>query len=352
MKATLCIDDAVGEHRRALLDPFGKPFRLEVERWSERSARARLDEVWWGRVTARMPGGGWFVDLGLERHGIVEPSKAQAIAEGGLLPLRVKSEAWGSKGPVLSLADMPPSVPRPDGPGHHAPPADDPFLRGVEVIATLKEQPARSQVEAAIEEATQRVVRIDGGGDLAIDTARALTAIDVDAGERTGAADVDVFRRDLNLAAAEEAARQIGLRGIGGLVAIDFVGMQQRRHQKDVVAAFRSALARWLGRSSQVLEMSELGVCEAAIARRARPARDALRASPEEREALDSLREIESAGWIARGSRIRALMSMDAKSWLEKQTGLTTSLNDRIGARWTVEAEDRPPGKPKVWSTS
>ena len=55
MKATLCIDDAVGEHRRTLLDSSGKPFRLEIERWSERGRRAKLDEVWWGRVKARMP---------------------------------------------------------------------------------------------------------------------------------------------------------------------------------------------------------------------------------------------------------------------------------------------------------
>jgi hypothetical protein len=352
VRATLCIDDAVGEHRRALLDPFGKPFRLEIERWSEGGTRAKLDEVWWGRVTARMPGGGWFADLGLALHGVIEPSKAQAIVEGAMLPLRIKSEAWGEKGPVLSLADMSPSASRPDKPGCHAPPSDDPFLRRVEVIATLREQPARTQVDAAIEEAGQRVVQIEGGGDLAIDTARALTAIDVDAGERTGAADVDAFRLSLNLAAAEEAARQISLRSMGGLVAVDFVGMQQRRHQNEVVAAFRTALAGWLKRSSQVLEMSELGVCEAAIARRARPVRDAMRAGPEEREALDALREIESAGWTARGSRIRAQISRDAKDWLDARPELANALNDRIGARWTVEAEDRQPGKPKVWSMS
>ncbi|HEX5008061.1 MAG TPA: ribonuclease E/G [Hyphomonadaceae bacterium] len=350
MKATLCIDDAVGEHRRALLDPFGKPFRLEIERWAERGARTKLDETWWGRITARMPGGGWFVDLGLSSAGVVEPSKAQAIVEGAMLPLRVKSEAWGDKGPVLSLADMSPSASRPDRPARHAPPTDDPFLRGVEVIATLMEKPARAPIDAAIEETGQRVVSIDGGGDLAIDTARALTAIDVDAGDRNGAADIDTFRIELNLAAAEEAARQISLRNIGGLVAIDFVGMQQRRHQKEVVAAYRNALAGWLGRSSQVLEMSELGVCEAAIARRARPVADT--ASPEEREALDALRNVESAGWSARGSRIHALLSRAAKGWLEARPDLATSLNDRIGARWTVEAEDRAPGRAKVWSAS
>jgi Ribonuclease G/E len=351
VKVTLCIDDAVGEHRRALLDPFGKPFRLEIERWSERGRRAKLDEIWWGRVTARMPGGrGWFVDLGLAQSGVIEPSKAQAIVEGAMLPLRVKSEAWVGKGAVLSLADMSPDAPRPQAPQRHAPPADDPFLRGVEVIATVKDQPARKRVDAAIEEALERSVPIACGGDIAIEATRALTAIDVDAGERDGILDAEAYALDLNIAATEEAARQIALRGIGGLVAIDYLSLQQRRHRKQVTDALRDALAGWLGRASRVLEMSELGVCEAAIARRMRPVRDALAIPAEEREALDALREIEGAGWTARGGRIQARLSAKAIEWLDANPNLSKALNDRIGARWTVEVEERPPGRPQVWS--
>ncbi|MDP3738740.1 MAG: ribonuclease E/G [Hyphomonadaceae bacterium] len=353
IRATLCIDDAVGEHRRALLDPFGKPFRLEVERWSERGRRAKLDEIWWGRVKARMPGNrGWFVDLGLDRDGIIEQSKAQAIAEGAMLAVRVKSEAWAEKGLVLSLADMSPSVPRPDKPQLHQPPADDLFLRGVVVVATLREEAGRAQVEGAIVESGQQVVGLEGGGDLAIQASRAMTVIDVDAAERVGAQDADAFALDLNLAAAEEAARQISLRGIGGLLAVDFVGMKQSKHQRAVAEAFRKALAGWLGRASEVLELSQLGVCEAAIARRARPVRDALSAPAHEREALDALREIESAGWTARGSKIRARVSQEAAGWLETDhIGWGQALADRIGARWTLEPQDRPPGRAEVWST-
>ncbi len=351
MRATLCIDDAVGECRRALLDPFGKPFRLEIQRWSERGRRAKLDEVWWARVSARISGGrGWFVDLGLERAGVVEPTKAQAIIEGAILPLRVKAESWADKGPVLSLADMSPDVPRPGVPHRHADSHDDPFVRGVDVVATLRERAGRSQVEAAIEEAGQRSTSIPGGGDIAIDATRAMTTVDVDAGDRSASADGDVFALDLNLAAAEEAARQISLRGIGGLVVIDFLTLQQRRPQKQVTDAFRSALATWLGRASKVLEMSELGLCEAAVARRMRPVRDALAVPTFEREALDALRVIESAGWAARGSRILARVSTAAHAWLEGNPELKQALDERIGGRWAAEAIDRPPGRPQVWS--
>ena len=71
-----------------------------------------------------------------------------------------------------------------------------------------------------------------------------------------GAQDADAFALDLNLAAAEEAARQISLRCIGGLVAVDFVGMKQGKHQRAVAEAFRKSLAGWLGRASEVLDLS------------------------------------------------------------------------------------------------
>ena len=357
IRATLCIDDAVGERRRALIDPLGRPFRLEVERWSERGTRAKLDEIWWGRVKARMPGNrGWFVDIGLKQDGVVEPTRAAAVAEGAMLPLRVKSEAWAdtwaNKGPVLCLADMSPSASRPDKPQRHAPPADDPFLRGVEVIATLTEQPARKHVEAAVAEIDQRVVHLEGGGDIAIDAARAMTVVDVDAADRVAEADAGAFALKLNLAAADQAARQIGLRGIGGLVAIDFLRMKDKRSQRAVVVNFRKALAAWLGRTSEVLDLSALGVCEAAIARRMRPAADALAAPAAEREALDALREIESAGRAARAARIHARVSAQAAAWLDLDSiSWKAHLADRIGARWIIETSAAPAGRPEVWST-
>jgi len=349
VRATLCIDDAVGERRRALLDEQERPFRLEIERWSERGRRAKLDEIWWGRARSRMPGDrGWFVDLGLADDGVLE-TKAN-IPEGALAPVRIKSEAWADKGPVLSLADMPRKTPRPDKPGRHAQPTDDPFFAGVEIAATLTGEDARREVDAAIEETLSRSVAIPGGGVLTIEATRALTAIDIDSSDRPqdGSAEFDLV---LNLAAADQAARQVALRGIGGLVVVDFVSMARRQERDDVAERFRDCLAMRLGRASTVLDLSQLGLCEAAIARRTRPVADALAAGAAEREALDALRMIESAGVAARGARIRARLSGDAAKWLEDDhIGWKASLADRMGARWTIEAESRPPGRPSVWS--
>jgi Ribonuclease G/E len=352
VKAVLCIDDAVGEHRRALLDTEGRAFRLETERWSERGKRARVDDVWWGRVRARMPGNrGWFVDLGLERDGVIEPTRAAAVTEGAMLALRIKSESWSDKGPVLSLADISASAPRPSAPQLHMAAAQDAFLRGVEVVETRTGMRARQEIDAAIDEASALIAHLPAGGDISVETTRALTAIDVDAATRIGELDSAAFALNLNLAAAQEAARQVSLRGIGGLLAVDFVRMQDRRDQRAVVDTFRQALASSLGRSSEVLDLSPLGVCEAAIARRARSLTDALAAVPAEREALQALREIETAGTTDRATRIRARVSAAAASWLAAdEIGWQAALAGRIGQRWTLEAADRAPGRPEVWS--
>ena len=351
IKATLCIDDAVGERRRALLDPFGRPFRLEIERWREQ-ARARLDEVWWGRAKVRTPDAkGWFVDLGLERDGLIEATKSHAIVEGALIPVRVKSEARAEKGPSLSLADMSEATLRPDQPGRHAPPPADPFKIGVEIIAKIEGAPARKEIDAAIEEALRREAPIPDGGELCLEPTRALTAIDVDASVRTAGAGFG-FELALNLAAAEEAARQIGLRGVGGLVVVDFLTMANRKDRTLVSQAFRRALAHWLGRASEVSEISDLGLCEASLARRLRPVADAL--GPRltaEREGLDVIRGLESEGWAERGAQLRAVVSAQAALWLEKDNlGWKAALAQRIGGRWAIEADGRAIGQPQIWS--
>jgi hypothetical protein len=252
---------------------------------------------------------------------------------------------------------MPASTPRPDRPGLHAPPAADPFFAGAAIIATIEGAPARKEIDAAIEEATTREAPISEGGDLCIERTRALTAIDVDAGNRAGR-EGDGFTLDLNLAAADEAARQIALRGIGGLVVVDFVSMANRKDRAAVSDAFRKALATWLGRASEVAAISPLGLCEASLARRLRPVADTLAQTPAaEREALEVLRGLESAGWAERGARLRALASAPAARWLEADSiGWKAALADRIGARWTIEVGEasetggRAVGSPKIWS--
>ncbi|MEQ1783003.1 MAG: ribonuclease E/G, partial [Hyphomonadaceae bacterium] len=263
MKARLVVDDAVGETRRLLLDDQGLPFRLHLERWSERGVRALLNDIRWGRVRARIPGNrGWFVDLGHGPEGVVEPTQAARMIDGAMLAFRVKAEAWANKGPLLSLGDISPKLTPPDRPALQAAAELDPFLEGVTIADTISGAEARTLIDAAIDEASHAIVQLHGGGDIAVDVARAAVVIDVDGGSRKSGGDAERFAQELNLAAAETAARQISLRSLGGLVLIDFVGMKQAEGRRALVAKFRDALSLYLGRSSDVLEMSRLGVVE------------------------------------------------------------------------------------------
>ncbi len=352
MKARLVIDEAVGERRRIVLDEQGRPFRISVERWSEKGRRVLLDQVWWGRVKARIPGNrGWFVDLGVGPDGVVEPTKAARVVEGAMLAFRVKSEAWSDKGPVLSLADMSPSAMPPKEPLLHADPAEDALVSGVEIVETLTGAEARNIADAAIDDALAATVALTGGGDIGIDVTRAATVIDVDGADRKGGGDAERFALELTALAADAAARQISLRGIGGLVFVDFVSMNEPASRRGVVQRFRDQLALYLGRSSDVLELTRFGVCEAAIARRVRPLRDAVSASAAEREALDVLRLLETAGEQDRAGRLKARVSGAAAEWLGADPiGWREALAGRIGPRWTIETADGAGGPPQVWS--
>ena len=121
----------------------------------------------------------------------------------------------------------------------------------------------RYQIESQIESAYERTVRLPSGGALVIDQTEALTAIDVNSARATKGSDIETTAFNTNLEAADEVARQMRLRDLGGLVVIDFIDMDSSKHQREVEARLQAALkydrARvQLGRISKfgLLEMS------------------------------------------------------------------------------------------------
>ena len=119
------------------------------------------------------------------------------------------------------------------------------------------------QIESQIESAFQREVRLPSGGSIVIDPTEALTSIDINSARATKGGDIEETALNTNLEAADEIARQLRLRDLGGLVVIDFIDMTPVRHQRDVENrmkdAVRSDRARvQLGRISRfgLLEMS------------------------------------------------------------------------------------------------
>ena len=102
---------------------------------------------------------------------------------------------------------------------------------------------------------------LPSGGSLIIERTEALTVIDVNTGKNVGTSNLEetVFRN--NLEAAEEIARQLRLRDIGGIIVIDFIDMEIRANRDEVMRVFRDALARDKTRT-QVFDISELGLVE------------------------------------------------------------------------------------------
>ena len=119
------------------------------------------------------------------------------------------------------------------------------------------------QIESQIETAFQREVRLPSGGSIVIDPTEALTSIDINSAKATKGGDIEETAFNTNLEAADEIARQLRLRDLGGLVVIDFIDMTPIKHQREVENRMREAVrpdrARiQLGRISRfgLMEMS------------------------------------------------------------------------------------------------
>ena len=119
------------------------------------------------------------------------------------------------------------------------------------------------QIETQIESAFQREVRLPSGGSIVIDPTEAMTSIDINSARATKGSDIEETAFNTNLEAAEEIARQLRLRDLGGLVVIDFIDMTPVRHQREVENRMRDAVRQdrariQLGRISRfgLLEMS------------------------------------------------------------------------------------------------
>ena len=119
----------------------------------------------------------------------------------------------------------------------------------------------RHHVHEQLHKALDRKVWLPSGGSLIIEHTEALTVIDVNTGKNVGTSSLEetVFRN--NLEAADEIARQLRLRDIGGIIVIDFIDMEVRENRHAVIAAFRDALARDKTRT-QVFDISDLGLVE------------------------------------------------------------------------------------------
>ena len=119
----------------------------------------------------------------------------------------------------------------------------------------------RHHVHEQVHKALDRKVWLPSGGSLIIEHTEALSVIDVNTGKNVGTSNLEETVFNNNLEAAEEIAKQLRLRDIGGIIVIDFIDMEIKANRSKVIETFRDALARDKTRT-QVFDISELGLVE------------------------------------------------------------------------------------------
>src|ERR1700683_5138116 len=119
----------------------------------------------------------------------------------------------------------------------------------------------RYQIESQIESAYAHKVQLPSGGSLVIDYTEALVSIDINSARATRGADIEATACNTNLEAAEEIARQLRIRDIGGLIVIDFIDMESQKNQRDVEDRLREAMKMDRARI-QIGRLSRFGLME------------------------------------------------------------------------------------------
>jgi ribonuclease E len=120
---------------------------------------------------------------------------------------------------------------------------------------------SRFQIEHQIESAFSRTVNLPSGGAIVIDHTEALVAVDVNSARATRGGDIETTAFNTNLEAAEEVARQLRLRDLGGLIVIDFIDMESAKHQREVEDKLREAMKYDRARV-QIGKISRFGLME------------------------------------------------------------------------------------------
>ena len=193
----------------------------------------------------------------------------------------------------------------------------------------------RFQIEGQIETAFEREVKLPSGGAIVMDVTEALVSIDINSSRATKGGDIEETALQTNLEAADEVARQLRLRDMGGLVVIDFIDMQAARNQRAVEDRMKKALGVDRARV-QIGRISRFGLLEMSR-QRLRPSLDEMTAKVCPRcvgqgtirgtksIALSILRLVEEEALKDRSAEIRALVPVDVATFLLNEKRLAIS---------------------------
>jgi ribonuclease G len=342
----IVIHERIGELRAALFDR-DRIVELRLERWSQSDTHVRWGQVFCGRVKSidtRL--GGAFVDLGVGEPAFAPfgRERDEAVREGAAIQVRVVREAEGGKGPTLAVEGLLPK-------GSDCPSllTDVPPWHGWPGDPREADEDEIERIDNAFDAALSLEVPIPGGGRLTIERTRALTAIDVDsAGRDTGGTDATRFARGLNLAAVPEIVRQIRLRGLGGLICVDFTGPRKKGDTEALTKALTSAFdaeknGGVAAPKTDILPVSRFGIAEIARQKRrqalADMCLDALGNPTGETLAIDGIAMLADALMHAKGKTVTLYAPPCALKFLELDNiGWRSEIRNTIGGSFRLQS--------------
>ena len=327
MKRRAVIEEAIGETRAAVYEGR-RLVELHLDRWSQKAA-PQWGERWTGQViTVDNSIAGAFVSLGHGPDSIL-PFKAQAdlprLTDGMLIDVTITKEAIAEKGPLIRYAG--------EASRETVGPVDRLTLQD-RLALRFKEISFDDAPVSVIDEAVERTLAIKGGGTVTFDQTQALLAIDVDKGSATNMS-------ELCLLAANLIMSQLRLRGLGGLIAIDFPNLRKPKQRTAVLKRLES-LADEDPASVRIAPFSRFGVVEMTRGQDG-PSLDAKLTDrfgrpTAETKAIRALRRLVREGEAARGAQLTLTVTPDILAWLENSPfDWRASVIDRLGARISVE---------------
>jgi ribonuclease E len=199
---------------------------------------------------------------------------------------------------------------------------------------------SRFQIERQIEAAYQREVRLPSGGSIVIDHSEALVAIDINSARATKGASIEETALQTNLEAADEIAKQLRIRDIGGLVVIDFIDMTPTRNQREVENRLRNALRLDRARI-QIGRISRFGLLEMSRQRLRASLSISTEISCPRCEGRGSIRSVESVA-ISIVHLIQEQASRNGNSHIQVQLPVdiaTFMVNEKRGVLTEIETQ-------------
>lgn len=327
------MDESIGETRGVImLDD--QPERLIIRRHDDDTSLS-LGAQFVARIASIEPAlATAFLDLGEGREAILPFKPDMKPVRGATLTVEIRAEPRRGK---LAIA-------RTIGDGQGAPKllTAAPDIRAqLEAIARGQPvevgAPARQAADEAEADALEILHPLPGGGVLAIEPTRALTAIDIDLGERKGQ-DAKRVTRQANHAALKEAARLLRLKGLGGIVVIDLVG---RGHDGNALMTTARAAFGPDNPGVSIGPVGRFGTMELSLPRRARPLTEYLcrdDGAPSDRTlAQRAIRRLEAEGSAQPGAR---LILAAAPTVVTATRPLLDMLAARLGSRFELSVRE------------